>query len=130
MDHIDSTLAMATQDRTYSSAIRAALAIGKQTLNKYYNKTDCSEVYRIAMGMSAYPFKDTYLYYYSVLHPRHKLQYFETAGWEDDWIKTARSIVRDEFDRMYAFMDINNPKDGNILQQVSDYFNLFFIVIF
>jgi len=31
---------------------------------------------------------------------------------------------------MYAFMDIDNPKGGNILQQVSDYFNLFFIVIF
>ena len=33
-----------------SKAIRAALALGKQTLNRYYNKTDHSDVYRIAMG--------------------------------------------------------------------------------
>ena len=35
----------------YSLAIKAALAIGKKTLNHYYNKTDNSEVSRIAMGM-------------------------------------------------------------------------------
>ena len=32
--------------------MRAALGIGKRTLNRYYNKTDYSEVYRIAMGKS------------------------------------------------------------------------------
>ena len=50
MDHIDTYLATATQDTKYSVSIRAALAIGKRTLNRYYNKTDHSEVYRIAMG--------------------------------------------------------------------------------
>ena len=50
MDHIDTYLATATQKSTYSPSIRAALAIGKTTLNWYYNKTDYSEVYRIAMG--------------------------------------------------------------------------------
>jgi hypothetical protein len=43
----------------------------------------------------------------AVLHPRHKLQYFKTAGWEDEWVETARNIVRDEFDRTYAFMDFD-----------------------
>lgn len=52
MDHIDNHLATATQDTKYSVSIRAALAIGKRTLNRYYNKTDHSEVYRIAMGKS------------------------------------------------------------------------------
>jgi hypothetical protein len=50
MDHIDAHLATATQNLNYSISIRAALAIGKKTLNRYYNKTDHSEVYRIAMG--------------------------------------------------------------------------------
>lgn len=50
MDHIDAHLATATQNTDYSPSIRVALAIGKQTLNRYYNKTDHSEVYRIAMG--------------------------------------------------------------------------------
>jgi hypothetical protein len=50
MDHIDTYLATATESTRYSSSIRAALAMGKRTLNRYYNKTDHSEVYRIAMG--------------------------------------------------------------------------------
>jgi hypothetical protein len=28
------------------------------------------------------------------------------AGWKEEWIQTARQIVRSEFDRTYAFMDI------------------------
>jgi hypothetical protein len=50
MDHIDEYLATTSQDPSYSEAIRAALALGKRTLNRYYDKTDQSEVYRIAMG--------------------------------------------------------------------------------
>ena len=34
----------------FSLAIRAALTIGKRTLDKYHNKTGESDVYRIAMG--------------------------------------------------------------------------------
>jgi hypothetical protein len=54
MDHINTYLATATQNLTYSPSIRAALAIGKTTLNRYYNKTDYSEVYRIAMGSGTF----------------------------------------------------------------------------
>jgi hypothetical protein len=39
-----------------------------------------------------------------VLHPRHKLSYFKTAGWEDEWIKTAEALVRDEFERSYMYI--------------------------
>jgi len=42
-----------------------------------------------------------------VLHPRHKLTYFRNAGWEESWIDTAKKIVRDEYDRSYAFMDVD-----------------------
>ncbi|PPQ81292.1 hypothetical protein CVT26_015194 [Gymnopilus dilepis] len=86
MDHIDKVLATCSDSPyQFSPAIRAALAIGKKALNKYYNKTDHSEVYRIAM----------------VLHPRHKLEYFKKHGWEALWIDTARQIVREEFNRSY-----------------------------
>lgn len=51
MDHIDEHLATAAIDNEYPLAINAALAIGKKTLNRYYDKTDHSEVFRIAMGM-------------------------------------------------------------------------------
>jgi len=50
MDHIDAHLATASQDLKYSPAIRASLALGKSHLNKYYNMTDHSEVYQIAMS--------------------------------------------------------------------------------
>ena len=33
-----------------------------------------------------------------VLHPRHKLQYFKTASWEEEWIEAAEEIIHDEFD--------------------------------
>jgi hypothetical protein len=50
MDHIDEHLAMAATNCIYPLAIKAAIAIGKKTLNRYYNQTDHSEIYRIAMG--------------------------------------------------------------------------------
>jgi hypothetical protein len=109
MDHIDEYMATASQNLDYSEATRAALALGKRTLNRYYDKTDHSEVYRIAMG-TLLPFFHKFFrayYSYSVLHPRHKLNYFKKAGWDDAWIETAHGIVRAEFDQTYAFMDIN-----------------------
>jgi hypothetical protein len=51
MDHIDKHLATAAIDNDYPLAIKAALVIGKKTLNRYYDKTDHSEVFRIAMCM-------------------------------------------------------------------------------
>lgn len=50
MDHIDEYLATAATSNKYCPAIKAALAIGKKTINRYYDKTDHSEVFRIAMS--------------------------------------------------------------------------------
>ncbi|TFY61175.1 hypothetical protein EVG20_g7153 [Dentipellis fragilis] len=90
MDHIDQHFATETLNTKLNPAIHASISIAKRTLNHYYNLTDSSEVYRIAM----------------ILHPRHKLEYFKHANWEADWIDTAREIVRDEFDRSYASVAI------------------------
>jgi hypothetical protein len=109
MDHIDTHFATAAQNAQYSVSIRAALAIGKRTLNRYYNKTDHSEIYRIAMGKYCIHIIIFIINHgLVVLHPRHKLHYFKTAGWEAEWIKTAHNIVREEFDRTYAFMDFDD----------------------
>jgi hypothetical protein len=43
-----------------------------------------------------------------VLHPRHKLEYFKRHNWDASWIDTARQIVRNEFDRSYASLDIQD----------------------
>ncbi|KAG1839440.1 hypothetical protein DFJ58DRAFT_718543 [Suillus subalutaceus] len=70
INHIDQVF-------TNEPAIRTALGLAKCTLNRYYSMMDRSEVYHIAM----------------VLHPRHKLSYFRSVGWEQQWIKTAEKLV-------------------------------------
>jgi len=117
MDHIDKVLASASDSPyKFSIGIRAALAIGKNAINRYYNKTDQSEVYRTAMGKfffhlflrSQYSLTVILL----VLHPRHKLEYFKAQNWEHEWIQAARNIVRDEFDRSYKGSAIRDDKDA------------------
>ena len=54
MDHIDKYLATTIQDHSVSDGLRGALALGKRTLNRYYNMTDSSDIYRIAMGTYIY----------------------------------------------------------------------------
>jgi hypothetical protein len=51
MDHIDQVFTNCIiKKEQLEPAIRAALGLAKQTLNRYYSLTDFSEVYRIAMG--------------------------------------------------------------------------------
>jgi hypothetical protein len=50
MDHIDHVLATSSCGHYFSLPVRAALVLGKNTINRYYNKTDHSETYRIAMS--------------------------------------------------------------------------------
>ena len=50
MDHIDRHLTSSALNSAYHPAIKAALAIGKKLLNKYYTLTDHSEMYRIALS--------------------------------------------------------------------------------
>ena len=92
MDHIDEHLATAAIDNKYPLAIKAALAIGKRTLNHYYDKTNHSEVIRIAMGSHFFMLPHFFSYLLLVLHPRHKLQYFKNAGWQDEWIETPMAV--------------------------------------
>jgi len=52
MDVIDERLTSDSLNRSkYDASIRASLGLAKKTLNRYYNMTDWSEVYRIAMGV-------------------------------------------------------------------------------
>jgi hypothetical protein len=55
-----------------------------------------------------------------VLHPRHKLKYFKDAGWEQDWIDTAKDIVQAEFNRSYAKSELSDAEsDFDTVPQVS-----------
>jgi hypothetical protein len=46
-----------------------------------------------------------------VLHPKHKLKYFEKQGWDRDWIETTKNIVREEFMSSYANYVSIKPSD-------------------
>src|ERR1700722_19934437 len=90
MDHIDRVLATNAIESRSGLAVQAALSIGKKTSNHYYSKTDLSNIYRIAMGKYYHLFP--YLFAklsLPVLHPRHKLDYFKKANWQQDWINVA-----------------------------------------
>ncbi|KAG2097505.1 uncharacterized protein F5147DRAFT_816504 [Suillus discolor] len=92
IDHIDEMLLAheSSSSLTRNRAVQSALTLGKKTLDRYYSLTDKSDVYRVTM----------------VLHPRHKLQYFRMAQWDQDWIATAEQLVRNEFDLNYANLDV------------------------
>ena len=112
MDYIDAHLATASQNSLHSPAIRAALVLGKAHLNKYYDMTDHSEVYRIAMSECSFLvnlFKCQFCL--TVLHLQHKLKYFRDANWDDAWVTAATAIVCDEFVRAYA----NLPTDDIVV---------------
>jgi hypothetical protein len=46
-----------------------------------------------------------------VLHPQHKLPYFKNAGWTEEWINTAETLVHREFECSYSILDIENDTD-------------------
>ena len=50
-------------------------------------------------------------YIITVLHPKHKLEYFQRAGWPPEWIETAEALVRDEFNQSYV--DRTDADDEN-----------------
>lgn len=115
MDFIDTRLTNYARDRSLAPSIRAAVGIGKQTLNRYYELTDASEVYRIAMSeyfVFIHFFFALTSFSLLVLHPRHKLSYFATAGWQQDWINTAENLLRAEFDRSYRQDVLTDDDEG------------------
>ncbi len=58
MDEIDQVLSGHLEGSAIGATIQSALEVGKATLNKYYSKTDASELYRIAMSRSFHFYHD------------------------------------------------------------------------
>ncbi|TRM60917.1 hypothetical protein BD626DRAFT_406757, partial [Schizophyllum amplum] len=85
MDELDQCVATMSIQPDIEPAIRAAAALAKRTLNRYYSLTDQADAYRISM----------------VLHPRHKLEYFKNIGWSDAWIADAEAVTRSVYNDNY-----------------------------
>lgn len=95
MDIIDEQLAMSALNSTLNPTICVAVNLGKRTINCYYNKSDDSSAYRIAMSMflSATYHAVQLMTCLSVLDPRNKLQYFRDHSWPETWIQEAQFLV-------------------------------------
>lgn len=52
-----------------------------------------------------------------VLHPSHKLTYLQNAGWSEEWVATAKEIVKTEFER--AYVGINEDDGGEEVSSAS-----------
>ncbi|KAG6848965.1 hypothetical protein C0991_012306, partial [Blastosporella zonata] len=89
MDRIDQMLKRSSLDtaktnsldKALEPSVKHALTFARSHLNKYYSKTDTSNVYRIAI----------------ILHPKLKTKYFQQNGWDKQWIDTALEIIQEEW---------------------------------
>ncbi|KAJ7331450.1 hypothetical protein DFH08DRAFT_708471, partial [Mycena albidolilacea] len=77
MNTIDDIL-QSRGDRKLQPAVLRAVALGRATLQRYYQKTDASDIYRLAL----------------VLHPSSKLEYYRTNGFDADWISDTENMLR------------------------------------
>ncbi|KAN0137513.1 hypothetical protein V8E53_004564, partial [Lactarius tabidus] len=91
MDHIDKVLATMSNSHCFSLSICATLIVGKNAINWYYNKTDHSETYPIA------------------------LSYFKAQDREDSWVDAAHNIVREEYECLYASACLNGDRDNSYI---------------
>ena len=93
-------------------------------LNWYYNMTNHSEVYHIAMGKFLVCIH--MLIFCIVLHPCHKLTYFKNEGWELEWIRTAEKIVHNEFEHSYASQFSSGQEEEAVVSELLDFPEVFF----
>ncbi|KAJ7363873.1 hypothetical protein DFH08DRAFT_667747, partial [Mycena albidolilacea] len=79
IDTIDDIL-QSQGDRKLQPAVlrEVALALGRATLQHYYQKTNASDIHRLAL----------------VLHPSSKLEYYRTSGFDSDWFSGTENILR------------------------------------
>jgi hypothetical protein len=100
MDKITDTLNHQSK-KHYHPAIQAAMKLAAKKIDRYYAHTDSSDAYRIAMSVSVIYYSYHRLIILQVLHPGLKLEYFRMHEWEQDWIKVAKDMVRDEYNLNY-----------------------------
>jgi hypothetical protein len=98
MDRIDALLSDVPAE-PLSQSVKHALTFARKSINKYYLKTDLSNVYHITMGEYSVISLLCLLILFrvSVLHPQLKLKYFQQRHWDQDWIDTAEAILREEY---------------------------------
>lgn len=99
MDKLDSVLTTAVitkcdgQETHLSTPTKATLLVAKQTLNQYYFLMDNSAVYHLALSKYHFTHSFTTDLFTVVLHPWHKLGYFDDQAWLPEWKDNARQLL-------------------------------------
>lgn len=105
MDEIDHTLQTVSEGTgKYCVAIRVAAGLSRRTFNRYYEKSDMSHVYRIAMSTLLHGFVANAYVCFSllVLHPGYMDQYWEAVEWPREWIDEAMRILYETLKEDYS----------------------------
>ena len=115
MDTIDQAFTTASiDDEDFCLPIKVALELGKWLMNKYYNLTDESEIYRTSICMlSLLIVCYCLLTYFIVLHLGLKTQYFKDNKWQQDWQDKAITITQRIFDKEYQDSGLSNDTSGS-----------------
>ena len=120
MDRIDNMLQDSASE-LLTPAVKHALKFTRQIMNKYYSRTDLSNVYRIAMGMSDVLIVCRWLTSLVVLHPQMKLKYFQSYGWKQEWIDTVRDITTEEFSKYNKVSELQNASAPSAADDLMDF---------
>ncbi|KAK7454590.1 hypothetical protein VKT23_011342 [Stygiomarasmius scandens] len=106
MDWITETLGKVRNNASLNSAIRLGAVQGIAMTNKYYSKTDFSDLYHVAM----------------IIHPEHKTQYFRKQDWPEEWISQAVKIAREIWQDQYQPVTSSVEKSsGERVKKVNPY---------
>lgn len=127
IDILDRQLTTMINDITSPTIIRASAAKARAVLNKYYAKTDDSKMYRLCMSkLFDLPVLSS-TDHFVVLHPKFKITYFHKENWQQDWIDTARQLLRDEWDKYYKpCIDVSFLEEAGTTTNSSNSVSLWF----
>ena len=82
-------------------------------MNKYYNLTDESEIYRVSIGTLSVLSVRNCLTLVIALHPGLKLQYFKDNKWPQHWQDEAITITQRIFDNEYPSSSLQENVPGS-----------------
>ena len=116
MDTIDRAFTTASMDdEHFCFPIKVALELGKHIMNKYYNLTDESEIYRSSISMPSLLSPCIWLIHFVVLHPGLKTNYFRENRWQQSWQDEAIAITRRIFDEEYQDSGVSDDTPSSFV---------------
>lgn len=124
MDKLDEKFATGVlDDRVLSAPLQHAVLIGKRTMNKYYELSNSSDIYRMSMGTSScFAELLSHMNVLLVLYPSYKTTYFERLKWSKSWIDKALRITREAW-KHFKPSHIDMDQSGRSNPSVSNCFN-------